>query len=124
MIVLDANYLIAAPNAESAELARISAWCEAGETLATTAIAWTEFLSGPVDDDDVVDVRLLLEGGVLGFDEASAGLAATLFNAIGRRRTMRVDSMIAATTILHGGRLATRDVEDFRLFGVHGLQLI
>lgn len=124
MIVLDANFLIAAPKVGSAELAAVTAWCESGETLATTAIAWSEFLSGPVGDDDVADVRLLLEGGVLGFDEAGARLAADLFNAIGRRRTIRADTMIAATTILNRGRLATRNLEDFRLFVPHGLELV
>ncbi len=124
MIVLDANYLIAAPKSDSAELAAIADWHEAGERLTTTAIAWTEFLSGPVTPEDIADLRVLLEGGILPFDEEAAEAAALLFNAVGRRRTLRVDSMIAACAMLHGGRLATRNLQDFRLFIPHGLMLV
>lgn len=124
MIVLDANYLIATSKTGSEELAAITAWFEAGERLATTSIAWTEFLSGPVQAEEVADVRILLEGGVLVFDERAAETAARLFNAVGRRRTLRVDSMIAATTMLHGARLATRNLGDFRAFTPHGLELV
>ena len=124
MIVLDANYLIAAPKSDSAELAAIAGWHAAGETLATTAIAWTEFLSGPVTPEDIADLRVLLEGGILPFDEEAAEAAVLLFNAVGRRRTLRVDSMIAASAMLHGGRLATRNLQDFRLFIPHGLMLV
>ena len=123
MIVLDANYLISLPKSGSPEFAAVMAWHEEGERLATTSIAWSEFLSGPVTADDVADVRLLLEGGVLVFDEAAAEAAATLFNAIGRRRALRVDSMIAAVAILHEGRLASRNLSNFRLFVPHGLVL-
>ncbi|HEY5550948.1 MAG TPA: PIN domain-containing protein [Opitutaceae bacterium] len=123
MIVLDANYLIGAPKPGSTELSDIARWHQAGETLSTTAIAWTEFLSGPVTAEDVADVRALLAGGVLDFDEACAETAARLFNLTGRNRRLRVDGMIAAITMMNHGRLATRNLHDFQLFVPQGLKL-
>lgn len=123
MIVLDANYLIGAPKPGSPELAEIGRWRQAGETLATSAIAWTEFLSGPVTAENIADLRLLLDGGVLEFDEACAATAARLFNATGRKRSLRVDGMIAATTLENKALLATHNLDHFRPFLAHGLKL-
>lgn len=123
MILLDANYLIAAPSAGGREAGELAAWKLQGEVLATTAIAWTEFLSGPVETDDIADVRELLDGGVLAFDEACAETAAKLFNLSGRNRRLRVDSMIAAVAVENGARLATRNAGDFQQFVPHGLKL-
>jgi predicted nucleic acid-binding protein len=123
MILLDANYLIGAPKPGSPELAEITRWRQRGETIATSAIAWTEFLSGPVTEENIADLRTLLDGGVLEFDEASAGTAAWLFNATGRKRSLRVDGMIAATALENDARLATHNREHFDPFVPHGLKL-
>jgi predicted nucleic acid-binding protein len=123
MILLDANYLIGAPKPGSPELAEIQRWRQAGESIATSAIAWTEFLSGPVTEENVADLRVLLDGGVLEFDEACAITAARLFNATGRKRHLRVDGMIAATTLENHARLATHNLDHFQPFLSHGLKL-
>lgn len=123
MIVLDANYLIAASHATSREFKDIQRWQDAGEAIATAAIAWTEFLSGPVHPDDIVDMQGLLNAGIFSFDDTCAETAARLFNATGRRRSLRVDAMIAATVIENDARLATRNSTDFQLFIPHGLKL-
>ncbi len=123
MILLDANYLIAAPQPGSPEFAAIAHWQRSGELLSTAAVAWTEFLSGPIHPDDEADVRALLRAGIFDFNVACATTAAQLFNATGRKRSLRVDAMIAATAIEHQARLASRNLEDFRLFVPHGLML-
>lgn len=123
MIVFDANYLIGAPKPNSPERDEIKRWHFAGEILATSSIAWTEFLSGPVTQENIADLRALLPGGILEFDEVCAATAARLFNATGRKRSLRVDAMIAATAIENGARLATRNTTDFQLFAPHGLKL-
>lgn len=123
MIILDSNYLIGAPKPNSPEREAIRHWRLTGESLATSTIAWTEFLSGPVTEENVADMRTLLDGGVLAFDEGCAETAARLFNATGRKRSLRVDGMIAATAIENNARLATRNFDHFHLFAPHGLQL-
>ncbi|MEI6105955.1 MAG: PIN domain-containing protein [Opitutae bacterium] len=123
MILLDANYLIAAPQPGSAEFAELARWQRSGDTLSTAAVAWTEFLSGPIHPDDEADVRALLGAGIFVFDETCAATAARLFNATGRKRSLRVDAMIAATAIENDARLATRNRDDFQLFVPYGLKL-
>ena len=62
-------------------------------------------------------------GEVIPFAEEQAREAAHLFNAIGRKRHLRVDTMIAATAIVAGAPLATGNREDFQPFLAHGLKL-
>lgn len=57
-------------------------------------------------------------------DEPQAKEAARLFNAVKRKRSLRVDAMIAGTATAAGAKLATDNRSDFTLFSSHGLQLI
>ena len=123
MIHLDANYLILGNQAGSAEDAELRRWLEAGKNLATSSIAWMEFVSGPISGPAVESIRHALGDRIVAFTAAEAELAARLFNAVGRRRALRFDCMIAATAIASGAELATRNVADFRLFVPHGLVL-
>lgn len=123
MILLDANYLIAAGQLGSTEFAQLVRWKEHGEALGTPAIAWTEFLSGPVHPEDITDMQSLLNASIFPFDEACATTAANLFNATGRKRSLRVDGMIAATALENNAHLATRNIEHFKLFLPLGLKL-
>lgn len=123
MIHLDANYLIRGNQAGSFEDASLRAWLEENLTLAASSIAWMEFVSGPVSAPAVESIRHTLGNRILAFTSAEAEFAATLFNAVGRRRALRYDCMIAATAIVAGAELATRNVADFRLFVPHGLVL-
>lgn len=123
MILLDTSYLISGTHEHSAEARKLVAWRLSGEALATSAIAWTEFLSGPVDAEIAGDLRTLLDGGILEFDEACAVTAARLFNATGRKRSLRVNGMIAATALENNSHLATRNLADFHSFLPHGLKL-
>jgi len=105
MICLDTNYLIRGVSEGTAEAAALVAWIEAGETLITPMPAWFEFICVP-------------------FAEAEAVEAARLFNVIKRKRSLRVDAMIAGTAIAAKARLATQNRADFKPFTAYGLTLV
>jgi len=123
VICLDTNYLIRSLAAGSVEAREVVAWTEAGEALITPMLAWFEFLCGPVSPVQIHTMRAFLHEVVI-FGEPQAESAARLFNAVGRRRSLRVDAMIAGTATVAGARLATNNRADFSAFVPHGLQLI
>jgi predicted nucleic acid-binding protein len=122
VICLDTNYLIRCLEDGSEEAGRITDWHRHGERLITPMPAWYEFLCGPITIEQEEIVRAFL-AGVIPFNEAEAREAARLFNAAGRKRALRVDAMIAATTIVSGARLATGNRGDFAPFLPLGLEL-
>ena len=122
MICLDTNYLIRGVTAGTVEGAELVAWIEAGEILITPMPAWFEFICGPVTDEQMETMRAFLTT-IVPFGEAEAMEAARLFNAIDRKRSLRVDSMIAGTASAAKARLATLNRADFEPFVPHGLQL-
>ena len=124
VILLDTNYLIRALVAGTLEAGRVSSWFEQGESLCTSSIAWCEFLSGPVDDDGIDLIRTMLQDRILPFVKETAAEAARLFNSTGSNRRLRVDAMIAASSIIEGARLATENETDFTAFTTEGLQLV
>lgn len=123
MIHLDTSFLIRALHGSEPEEKRLAGWLRAEIAIAMSAIAWAEFLCGPVDREQlalaerVVPVRVPL-------GDPEARLAAELFNRSGRRRGLLIDCMIAATAIEAGASLATANVEDFRRFTPSGLVLV
>lgn len=123
MIHLDTNYLIGLAVSGSSEAQRVDQWLAAGEALAASALAWTEFLNGPVQRQEITLVESVIESRVVPFDKAAAALAAELFNKTGRRRGSRFDCLIAASAILSHAQVATVDESDFKVFVPHGLKL-
>ena len=123
MICLDTNYLILGLSAGTHEARQLIAWTEAGEALITPMLAWFEFRCGPVTPAQILTMRAFLQD-VMIFDEPQVIEAARLFNAVGRRRTLRVDAMIASSAIVAGAPLATNNREHFAAFAPHGLRLI
>ena len=123
MIHLDTNYLIGLAVAGSPEARHVDQWLAAGESIAASALAWTEFLNGPVQPQDIALVEFVIGSRILPFDKATAVLAAELFNKTGRRRGSRFDCLIAATAILSQAEVATVNESDFRVFVSHGLKL-
>ena len=123
MICLDANYLILGLVPTSQESREIIAWTIAGETLVTPMTAWYEFLCGPVTPPQIAAMRAFLSD-IRPFEESQAAAAAQLFNAAGRKRSLRVDAMIAGAAVTAGAVLATNNKKDFALFEPHGLKLI
>ena len=123
MICLDTNYLIRGVSEGTAEANELVAWFKAGETLITPMPAWFEFICGPVTQDQQTTMRAFLTK-IVPFAEAEAVEAARLFNAIKRKRSLRVDAMIAGTAITAKARLATCNRADFAPFAAHGLKFI
>ena len=124
MIHLDTNVLIALPvlaRQRHALTQRIGK----GEPAATSSLAWFEDqVCGPLPESERDLVRAAIGARILEVDEIIAERAATLFNRAGRQRSLRTDSLIAATAILADAELATYNAEDFAPFTAHGLKLL
>lgn len=123
MTHLDANYLILGLIASTPQAADLQRWLTEGEAISTSAVAWMEFVTGPVSPDLVTAARQIIQGRILPLGVEEAELAASLFNDLGRKRALRYDCLIAAAAIRAGARLATANHVDFALFTPHGLQL-
>lgn len=123
MIHLDTNYLIGLLVKGSPESAPVDGWLAAGQRLATSAIAWTEFLNGPVTPIEATQVEAVIGGRIIPFGQPEAVLAADLFNQTGRRRGSRFDCLIAATAVLAQAEVATVNQTDFTPFQALGLKL-
>lgn len=124
MIHLDTNYLIGLLVRGSPEAAKVDQWLASGESLAASAIAWTEFINGPVTAAEASQVEIVLQSQIIPFGKAEAAMASDLFNKTGRRRGSRFDCLIAATAILHQAGLATVNQSDFKVFVMHSLKLV
>ena len=124
MIHLDTNYLIGLAVRGSSPAQNVDQWLATGEALAASALAWTEFLNGPVSADEITLVESVIAGNLVPFEKPTAVLAAKLFNQGGRRRGSRFDCLIAATAILANAGLATENQKDFAPFVPFGLKLI
>ena len=119
---LDASFLIRALVAESAEALKLHRWNAAGRTLTMSALAWSQFLCGPVETEDQALAERMVRAVVpIGSEEASR--AARLFNDTGRRRSSFQDCVIAAAAILARAPLATTDHADFERFRPLGLEI-
>ena len=92
MIHLDTNYLIGLLVKGSPQAGDVDGWLAAGQTLAASAIAWTEFLNGPVTPLEVSRAEAVLQSRIVPFGQQEAVLAADLFNRTGRatRRSIRL----------------------------------
>lgn len=122
MIQLDASFLIRALVSGSPEGKRLGEWLGSAKTIGISAVAWTEFMCGPVSAAVTESVELII-GDPVAFSATEAALAASLFNATGRRRGTLVDCMIAATAIHANASLATSNPADFRRLEELGLTL-
>jgi len=123
LIHLDTDFLIRALTRGTDQDEQLREWCKTYQPIATSAIAWAEFLCGPVDADQM-DLATRLIAQRVAFAEEDARLASRLFNESGRRRGSLTDCMIAASAIRLASPLATLNAEDFRKFEKSGLVLI
>lgn len=129
---LDADWLIAVAELyhdHHAEAdAAVKHWLIEGHQIATSAIAWSEFLTGKKKRrsvDDAMRSESVLNGGIVEFGETEAEVSADLFNQIGRPRAkrMRRDCLIAASAIVAGAELATFNIGDLKRFVPFGLRI-
>ena len=124
MIHLDTNLLIDLVTLGSPHIAVIRRWLAEGETLAVSAIAWSEFLNGPHTKPQKDAVHAVVGGRILDFTAKEAEQASRMFHYTGRKRGSHADCMIAACALTHRARMATRNIVDFEKFEPLGLQLL
>ena len=122
MIHLDTSFLIRALDPGSPEDRRLRGWIRDGETLGMSAVAWTEFLCGPLARSEM-ELASEIVGVRREFTPDQAAIAARLFNDSGRRRGSLIDCMIAASAIADSVPIAAANVADFRRFEDSGLTL-
>lgn len=124
MLHLDANILIALDREEPEVVRRVFRWVSEGDALLVSSVVWYEFLIGPYTNEGLTLIKSLIKKPPLPFTQKDAEKAAELYNQTGRARSRKVDTMVAVIALRNGGRLVTRNVEDFRPFQEHGLELI
>ncbi len=122
MLHLDTNFLILGLQPGTAEEASLRGWIAAGEPLGISAIAWAEFLCGPLDPNDKA-LALALFSRVEPLLEQDAEKGAGLFNLTGCRSRSLADCLIASVALRCGAKLATGNRADFQPFASHGLIL-
>ncbi|MCE0522058.1 MAG: PIN domain-containing protein [Methylacidiphilales bacterium] len=123
MIHLDANFLIGVANRHLPVESAIVGWLQRGEGFAASAVAWAEFLNGPVEQRHIQQMSVMIQHRVISFGRSEAEKASRLFNQTGRRRGSQPDCFIAATAICSGAKLATQNHKHFALFVPFGLHL-
>lgn len=123
MIHLDTHFLVDLVTVGSPGALKISAWLKAGKSVATSAVAWSEFCNGPLSKAQKDAAFAVLDRQITDFTWREAEEAARLFNLSGRRRGSHADCMIAATAIVSGTPLATFNGADFQRLVPFGLVL-
>lgn len=121
-IHLDTCFLIRALVPGTDADRRLRAWLTGGHQLRMDAIAWTEFLCGPLSPEELRLAEQVVTERI-SYSESDAQRAAELFNATGRRRGTLADSMIAAAAVGRDAALATLNRDDFQFFEPCGLKL-
>ncbi len=123
MIHLDTNFLVDLVTMRSLGGVQVLRWLEAGKSVTTSAVAWSEFCNGPLSKAQKDAAFAVLDQKILDFTAREAEEAARLFNLSGRRRGSHADCMIAASAIVAGAPLATHNVADFQRLVPFGLLL-
>ena len=120
---LDSSFLIQALVAFSVEALALRTWLRQGRPVAMSAVAWGEFLCGPLADEErALALRIVPMHLPVRTEEAAE--AARLFNATGRRRGSFQDFVVAATALCAGAALAPVDQTVFSPFAAHGVTLV
>lgn len=123
MLHLDANALIALADPAGSVIRLVRSRVEQGILPAASAVAWHEFVRGPLLPDELLRVERVVGSRVQAATRGTSELAARLFNATGRRRASTADCFIAASAIEQSAELLTADNDDFHPFVALGLRL-
>jgi len=121
-IHLDTCFLIGAlvPGTEADR--RLRQWIREERRLCMDSIAWTEFLCGPLNREELALAEQIVTERI-DYRVQDAQRAAEFFNATGRRRGTLADCTIAASASGRGAALATMNIQDFQCFEDLGLRL-
>ena len=103
MIHVDTNILIEIVTLGSPMAKKLAEWLKTGEQLATSAIAWSEFLSGPVSEHQINGVKTVLADQIVQFGVAEAATAAA-GERIGPTGTTRRRRLGSREALGRGGR--------------------
>lgn len=122
MIHVDTSFLIRVMDPGSPENRKLRTWIREGETFSISAVAWAEFLCGPLSDSEIEAAAVIVDR-YEGFTPEHASAAARLFNGSGRRRGSLADCMIAATALASRAPIATCNEADFRRFRDFGVTI-
>jgi predicted nucleic acid-binding protein len=122
MIHFDTNFLIGALIRGTPAEKRLVDWRDRGEVFGMSAIAWSEFLCGPLPKD-LREIATNMIVTAEPFSASDAELAANLFNLTGRRSRTLADCQIAAVAIRLNASVATANESDFKPFVQFGLRL-
>ena len=122
LVALDSNFLVEVLAEGSRYSRQLGTWLKTGALVQISAVAWSEYLCGPLDPEKIPTARKLVSS-VEPFMEEDADLASALFNQTGRRSRSHVDCMIAAHAIRRNAILATLNLQDFRRFEKFDLKL-
>ncbi len=122
MIHFDTNALVALPHWAEQGLSTLQRVAD-GESAAISSVVWYEFLIGPVSAEEIRLAHAFVRANVVEIGAEDARLAAELYNATGRRRTLKTDALIAACAIRAGAELLTLNQDDFRPFTGMNLKL-
>ena len=118
-IHLDTSFLIRALLPGTPESRRLEDWLGERRSMVMSAVAWAEFLAGPLDE-----ATFRVAGRLVGVPAVVTGVhaerAARLFNMTGRRRGSLSDCLIASAAIEGDAPLATAD-DSFTRFAEAGL---
>ena len=123
MIHLDTNLLVDLVTVGSPGGRLIAHWLNRGMRIGASAVAWSEFCSGPLTRSQKDSAFAVLNREVHDFTWRTAEQAARLFNLSGRKRGSHADCMIAATAMQRGASLATFNTLDFIRLAAFGVVL-
>ena len=124
LLHLDTNALIALADPGGSVVKIVRDHVQSGTLPAASAVAWHEFVRGPLMPDELLRVERVVGARIQHVSRGTSELAARLFNATGRHRASTADCFIAANAIEQDAELLTADGDDFKLFAPLGLKLV
>jgi predicted nucleic acid-binding protein len=123
-IHLDTNYLIEIHVEKSKSRAVLKSLLKEKVEFAISTITWHEFLCGPLEREQKDNIIDLVQNRIVPLTSEMAEVGSELFNLIGRKKGMKADCLIAATSICENSEILSWNADDFKKFKPFGLLLL